>query len=356
MGRRGIAAASFLVATALLVLTPSTQCATAAFPGKAGKLAFERVFAGNKFEIFIGSADGRTAVRVRVPLRVPGAPIWSSDGKRLLVTAVSRNGRTTGIYTAKANGSGLKLIGAWRVIRKIRGAGRFTWDAQSKHIYWTVSSSSGSFKIQSATLAGKELHTIVRLKTSDSDSDTCCVAVSPNGRWVAYVTGNPPGTNDACPDPVLFPSYGLYVVSAKGGRSRLVATNVLPDNPDWSPDGSRLVYTGMRPDPQDPQTECLQGLYTVGANRSGERVVFERIPSPRFAPIGDNPTHPVFSPDGRRIAFQADFYKELTDGEAARKEIFIVNADGTGIHALTDPFVREPPSQDYNPNWQPLHG
>lgn len=68
---------------------------------------------------------------------------------------------------------------------------------------------------------------------------------------------------------------------------------------------------------------------------------FPRFPNPQTAaqqqPASADPS---FSPDGSRILYAANH-----DGDL---EIYVVNADGTGMQALTDND-----KQDYFPNWSP---
>ena len=52
-------------------------------------------------------------------------------------------------------------------------------------------------------------------------------------------------------------------------------------------------------------------------------------------------TDAVWSPDSKRIAFASD-----RDGNI---EIYVMNADGTGLERLTDT-----PGNDYNPAWASL--
>jgi Tol biopolymer transport system component len=345
--------ASLLALTTLLGVMPSAQVATAAFPGASGKLAFERIY-GVRIHLYTGNPDGGTAHRLRANSRYPH---WSADGKRLLFATWSTHYpyRITGIDVAAANGSGVKQIGAWRLIRPTymcHCAFTFDWDAGGKRIYWTASGRHYTSKIESATLSGKHVHV-----NSPSRADTCCVAVSPNGKWIAYVADNASGTKAPCMTSAGDPLLGLYVIPVKGGRPRRIAANASFGNIDWSPDGSRLVYAGVRPDPaypSDPTNLCLDGLYTAGARGTGARLVFEAL---NHLPGAISPRDPVFSPDGRKIAFDAEF---LAEGASYHREVFIANADGTGVKAATNPSETNPPFADNVPSWQPrarrLHG
>jgi Tol biopolymer transport system component len=87
------------------------------------------------------------------------------------------------------------------------------------------------------------------------------------------------------------------------------------DGPDWSPDGSKLVYVGS-----------FRQLYTENVDGSSEHVV---------AAAGWGP---AWSPDGTKIAYSA------WSSAASAVEIYVMNADGTGAKPLVE---------GSSPSWQP---
>ena len=118
----------------------------------------------------------------------------------------------------------------------------------------------------------------------------------------------------------------IYLTNALGfTQTRL--TDDSGHSPSWSPDGGRLVY--------DCTTEtgvshiCL--MDTAGSN-----------PQPLTgAPVPPEYKYPAWSPNSEKIVFEGHF-------NAAVTELFVINADGTGLTQIT-----ELASISSQPTWSP---
>jgi hypothetical protein len=98
----------------------------------------------------------------------------------------------------------------------------------------------------------------------------------------------------------------LYTITVEGTKLRQVTD--LPGKelaPDWSPSGPRLVYRGA--------TRFSERIFTIRADGTGKKL------------IASDGQGPVFSPDGKRIAFtrNRDLYKVTSggSGEPARSMV-----------------------------------
>jgi len=100
----------------------------------------------------------------------------------------------------------------------------------------------------------------------------------------------------------------------------------------WSPDGSRLAFVGCEGDP------CRPVVFVVNGDGSGLREVVR----------GQGGLSELqwwassWSPDGTRLVF-AD-----CQGDPCQWALFVVNADGSDLRALVEPFVPYDP-----PTWSP---
>ena len=74
---------------------------------------------------------------------------------------------------------------------------------------------------------------------ADSDPDW-----SPDGARIVYAAASMADDGEGSADP----TYEIWVMNADGSSPVRLTTDANPDwEPAWSPDGSRIVWTGLRP-------------------------------------------------------------------------------------------------------------
>ena len=127
----------------------------------------------------------------------------------------------------------------------------------------------------------------------------------------------------------------IYTIRPDGSHLRaLINTSGDEVVPDWSPDGKRIVFQADPP-PFDPTQDGDWDIYVMPRDGGS--------PPTRLTTAGG--FTPVWSPDGRRIAFSNN---KLSDGAETTPALFTMRADGSRLKPVRLGF------DAHHPDWQPL--
>ena len=291
------------LAVACLIALAAAPAAQATFPGQNGKLAFERhSFSGNDSRTWTMNPDGSDLARLedecnQVPVALPQ---WSPDGTKVLYvcwydTLRIINADGTGDEFFYYNTDYIEAL-AWSPdARQIAFTGQWWNEDEGYHYYtvvWPAPGNSGG-------------------STFLTDQATNWLDWSPDGRSIALApfvsTINPDGTG-------LTPVTSGYQAS-------------------WSPDNSKLAF-------QKVDATGWTQIYTIKPDGSG------------LAQVTTGATHkrePVWSPDGTKIAFTGtldgqalpDVYTMNADGTNVIRVTSTPEVDGQSGLA-THPHQRLP--------------
>jgi Tol biopolymer transport system component len=143
-----------------------------------------------------------------------------------------------------------------------------------------------------------------------------------------------PGTNGKI---AFCTAGGIVVMNADGSDQTLLADTapVYGCVPDWSPDGSKIVFQGV----VNAGGNSVSQLFVINADGTGLTQLTT------FGTANDGPYAPKWSPEGSQIVFHTE------NGE----QIYVMNADGSGITQLTHANSdTDPDGLGYrDPNWSP---
>jgi TolB protein len=323
-GSMDINRARGLLALALLGVTVAVEAggvARATTPGKNGKIAFRRYLNDDHSMgvVFVAKADGTGAREVTLAARgsVDDQPDWSPDGS-LLVFSRCQPDTPCAIFTVKADGTGLKHVSP------PSGKGFIDYSLPSfapdgRHIIFTRASGgiktyAGGDQIKHSDvvlmdLNGKHLRVLARAATYQADYEY--PMLSPDGSHFLYEHARSYFADKK--------TRRAIVVSSTDGKQlkRLTPWSLdAGDNPDWSPDGTRILFHSYSDDDDSTRAQ----IFTIGADGSDRRQL-THFPEGTF--VGS----PSYSPDGTRIVFS-------TGAPGARADVFVMNADGSDPRPL----------------------
>src|SRR5262249_44773165 len=120
----------------------------------------------------------------------------------------------------------------------------------------------------------------------------------------------------------------VVVMNADGSRQRALTNGI---DPVWSPDGRKIAFAAHSRD-------GYRDIYVINADGSGLRHL-------THTPGKKEDLFPSWSPDGRTIAFARYRVSGFDDTQG---DIYLINADGSGLRRLT----RTRDSED-DPAWSP---
>ena len=174
-----------------------------------------------------------------------------------------------------------------------------TMSAHSKIVF--QSGRNGNLDIYSMNSDGTG-----QTRLTHNEAHDFAAAWSPNGRQIAFIR-----TWD-------HEDLEIYVMDADGSNQRNLTQYqhlALDGSPDWSLDGSQIAFTSDR---------VNNGLSLFAMDADGANV--------RQLTEGPFDIVPKWSPDGKRIAFEAML------GLGHGRQIYVMNADGTNRWQVSEPI------------------
>ena len=290
---------------------PSGNTAPSPVTSARGWLAYQTVSDDGDDGVFLVRTDGSGDHQIVADL--PGRqthPDFTRDGRRLAFAQLTSEESEGHVYVADADGARARRLPPCPLPR-CAGHGEPAWSPDGKRLVVNVDidvrpgQPPRRFAIAIIDLATGTERTVV--ENSFEAGQNHFPRWSPDGRRLVFWRGRerPGGYQTA-----------VFVVKVDGtGLRQLTPWRMLAGDPDWSPDGSRILLT-TRPllDFDAGQSE----LYTMRPNGTGLR----RLTN--YGPNGPRATQPRWTPDGKAIVYTRTTQQHLP------RHIYAINADGTG--------------------------
>jgi Tol biopolymer transport system component len=218
----------------------------------------------------------------------PHHPDWSPDGTRLLYVTDEAD-RTSDIWVAGLDGSGARKV--VDCVAPCSFAEDPTWSPDgSKLAYWTNGTDSPVQQIHIADVATGATTAIV-----DAGPLTGPVSpkFSPDGRRLLFEVGTyqPAGSDYS----LVSSEIAIADLTTTPPKVTTITHGMLAGYPDWSPDGSEIVFQAGNVDPFS-HTGQVPELYTIHADGTGLRQIthhHDGDPWPALPDWGVDPAAPL---------------------------------------------------------------
>jgi Tol biopolymer transport system component len=241
------------------------------------QIAFAVDYYGRRGIAVMDAAGGNIVMLLDEPYAAH--PAWSPDGKQIAFVAF--HDQQYHIFTMDANGGNVRPIA--------RGAGQPAWTPDSRLTYLTGAAGNEVYVVNADGAGAQRFF---------DQTVTGGVVWAPGGQRIAFVRDDL-----------------LYVADSTGANIRRLPNDhpnpwATPWAPTWAPDGRHLAFT-MFP---DKNTEIFAAAAGSGGN-------LRRLTS---TPAADS--RPALAPDGRQIAFISN-----RDGGRYSYDLYVMNSDGSNL-------------------------
>jgi Tol biopolymer transport system component len=214
-----------------------------------------------------------------------GSPAWSPDGSMLAFGGSTESGAHD-LFVVDADGANLRNItnsADWE-------EAPFSWSPDGSRIVFAVADPNGPW-IGVARTDGSGVERI-----ADGFYHPWGPAWSPDGEWIAFSAGEGHRRH-------------VHLIRPDGSDLHELAGVPHSGAPRWSPDGSRLAF------------DAANGFELYLVDRDGSNLR-------RLAEQGIYGSEPIWSPDGRAIAYISTVADDV-------RELFIMDGNGTNPRQLT---------------------
>ena len=258
------------------------------FSPDGSKIVFDSTRDGHN-AIYIMNIDGSKETRLTNNKVNDGQAAFSPDGSKIVFSS-DRDGDGREIYIMKSDGTGQT-----RLTHNNANDGLPNFSPDGSKIVFNssrdINADGDEIYIMNADGSGEE--NLTKAQYTDAGP-----AFSPDGYKIVFGSNRDGKTHDERQN-----NYDIYIMNIDGsGLVNLTNGDGVYANPEFSPDGTKIVFDYAKIDGTDRE------IYMMNVNGSNKI---------RLTNNNADDSHPVFSPDGSKIAFNSN-----RDGNW---EIYIMN-------------------------------
>jgi TolB protein len=289
----------------------------------AGQIVFEDAGQDFKFsQIWIENADGTNVRKVVTDQFTDAAGSLSPDGRKILFYRFdpAKDDAPGTMFIVNTDGSDLHEVATGdRAKGCDDGPEGDAWSPDGKRIAYArfCFDSAGQFVqggIWTAKPDGTDAREITRNRAGSNTEDHRA-GWSPDGKLLAFQRL----------DTSVNPERGaIFTIGIDGKRlHQVTAWSVDGNDPDWSPDGTSIVFNASA------EPSATQNIYTIHPDGTGLAQLTT------YDENGQATYHPTWSPDGSQILFA---HSPATGGWA---DFFVMNRDGSSQHPVASTELHE---------------
>lgn len=278
-------------------------------PGGTSNFPASGILYKGDVQIWAMNTDGTNPRKISLSTAMYGEdyPSSSPDGKKIVFVR-----QNVGVYVRDAQGETL-------VMTDDNSPVNLTWGYDGRIYYsrFNGATQNGKNYIFSIKPDGTDEKQVSPAFLENYDPSDDHPSLSPDGKKMAF-SHNRYGNGGTIT--VLDLASGSTTDLTYAGTAFNVPEDVISpaENPSWSPDGSKIVFSAA---PGYPDYIPRENIYVMQANGSGKTLLAS---DPDASCL-----YPSWSADGSQILFQKNF-------PYWQSEIWVMNADGSNAHALTD--------------------
>jgi len=343
--RRVVAAALITIAAAAATTGP----ASARFPGVNGQITFQRFDADGNWQIWAANPDLTSQRQITGGPSSSGFPNWSPDGSRIAFESnrtdpdLSDGIEIVDVFTMRPDG------GDVRQVTDSRGYnGKPSWSPDGRWLLFD--SDRGDYPRSQG---------IYKIPSDGSGPPQRITTLSVPGGWQELARFSPDGTRisfdevrggrelqQGQPGKIVSEQAAIFTVRPDGSDLRQITPwGIHGGDADWSPDGTKLVFSGQPPHPGN-----IGDILVVDADGSHLKDLTQDQGLSGFgsekAFIYEESFNAVWSPDGTKILF---LHQRFTVAEGFTSGLQTMNPDGSGRA-----FVSTERAEEHQPEWGTL--